>query len=439
MTIRKPGITKRFDGPTLPDTLSPLGGGGGGGASGMDDPLQPVFVSPRVIDQRAFDDLSSRLRALIEQAMERQQDLRGALERASSAAATIKAGEIAQQTSMDVAARAIARVEERVLDAERILEKATGVNSAVEDFDRRSLVIIEDKLAVLTERMEQAERASAERAAVVQRGLSEATAALQQRVAGLQVDAQEILAPNLAVLDAACARAAELVGRVVGSDDILPGSLADLVIRGESVRSAASAAEERLVVLRQQASSAATDLDAGVARANTAADELDKHRDRIASEASLAADAAQRALADVQPQVEAAAGELRALIAESREAHATSAMALRVTEGALERLSQTLASLEPWTNLVVPATDGRDEPVELPEPLRRLIDAVRVELRQDLVRIGDALRLAAVRADRALGEVDSIGADATLSEPASGVTRPMGRPIIVARPILAKL
>jgi hypothetical protein len=437
MTIRKPGVIRRTDGPTLPEFPTSAGGTDRAGGSPLaDDPLQPVFVSPRVVDQRAFDDLSGRLRLLIDQAVDRQQELRASLERAAATAEGFKAAELSQQTSLEVAGRAVVRVEERVREAERLLDRTAQIAEATDEFSRRADEIIAQKLAAFDEAVALKLAELERRSSAVEARLAEASATLERKLDAVRDDADNILTPNIAVLNAACDRAARVLGRSE-TGELTPDSLADVVSRAEAVQKSTAGAASDLREIADRAEKTRVTMGDWINTMTDLVDKLDKERNAIATHASRMIDEADEALKSaetrvqrlatsgdealeaIRPRLDEATSELRGLIEESKDTHKTSAMALRVTESALDRLRDLLATLEPWKSLVT--STGETDPRALPAPLQKLLDAVRDELRQDLGRIGEALRVAAARTESA---VDDAHAEVVVRGLPKGVTTP---------------
>jgi hypothetical protein len=92
---------------------------------------RPVLLSPRVLDQRAFDDLSARLGVLLERAGVERDALEAAGERAMAAAACLREAEASHQQTLHLASMALERINEQVARAAEIMERIEARSPAI--------------------------------------------------------------------------------------------------------------------------------------------------------------------------------------------------------------------------------------------------------------------------------------------------------------------
>jgi hypothetical protein len=116
----------------------------------------------------------------------------------------------------------------------------------------------------------------------------------------------------------------------------------------------------------------------------------------------------EEALSQVQPGIEAVKSELGQLVAQAHQLQGDASLAVRVGESTLSQLREVVAHLSPWQHVVIAqGADGSSQDASnLPEPMRRIVESVRVEMRRELGSIAAALRSAADRAESIDGRLD---------------------------------
>jgi len=329
-----------------------------------------VFLSPRVVDARAFDDLAGRLRTLVDQAGEQAAVLQGAMANTEQLGARVREIEAAQQHNMELAARALQSLEQRAAKAGQMLEAALRAAEATREFEANA-------------------------AAMIDRQAAELRARLERVVREVQVSASD----SLSRLEIALERA----DAVVGTPET-PGSLSGHIERAEAAREEAAIATGQFDALRRQADSAQRSLAQGVE----------------------AVDSCARRLADARATVLEQAEQAARSIRETSAARADVAQSILEAEAAAERVRGLIAVLEPWRPFLE-AEGG--EPARMPPAIEGIIQTVRSELQVDLSMIAGALRTAAAKADRAAERVaapaPAIVADPTQPDAAS-------KPVVVS-------
>jgi len=183
----------------------------------------------------------------------------------------------------------------------------------------------------------------------------------------------------------------------------------------------AAFAQKQLDAVRQQADHARSilgeslnDMCTMIDRLTERADDLrreSEHAKAVASEVSSDIDqrasavkgGVERALAEAREQAKTIDTEVSRLIEQGKQTQQTTALAMRVAETTIGQLRAVITQLEPWQGLVAsrPGENADDTLAALPEPVRRVIEHTRVELKRDLGSVASALRHLAASADEA--------------------------------------
>lgn len=103
--------------------------------SGVKAPEQvasEIFLSPRVIDQRSFEELSTLLRGLVKDAASQGRTLINTTGEVKSISQQLREATKELQTRVETAVRVVPTLDQRVAKAEQVLEKATGELAARE-------------------------------------------------------------------------------------------------------------------------------------------------------------------------------------------------------------------------------------------------------------------------------------------------------------------
>jgi hypothetical protein len=206
-----------------------------------------VFLSPRVVDRKAYGELAGELRGLIDRASDERSVLVDALDQAQSTARSVRESESAQQANLTLAAKALKGLDDRIAKAAKLLENAERIIERADSLDTRADDIIRGKVVALEARLDSAQAAAAARIEALEQRLQASTREFEQRVDNLRRDADQVITPNISALNEACNRATGIIGRAASGAAIdTPGSLTDLVRRGETINASAENALRRL-------------------------------------------------------------------------------------------------------------------------------------------------------------------------------------------------
>jgi predicted nucleic acid-binding Zn-ribbon protein len=405
--------------------------------------VESVFLSPRVVDRKAFGELSGELRGLVERAAAERGVIAATLEQALLAAKTAKDAENNQAGNLALAAKALKGLDERIARANKLVEDAGSAAKNLDELEQRAEQMLQSKLAALEAHAQAAQAATQARIEALEQRIQASSREIEQRVDALRRDAGSLVGQNLSALQQTVTRAEGLLGG--------PGALKDLVSRGEGVQQGAESAIRRLEDAQAIAKTSRDTMSGLLDELATMMGRVDAQRESLASEADRVKDAckqagqaidqrllaaqgialnvgddarraADAAMLEIKPRIEAAAqqvaaaatdtsavlndaksaqNELKSLIAKTHDAHNTTGISLRLIEKSAGEVSTLLAALEPWKKLM----ESGDQ-VELPTPVRGLLETIRGELKQELSGIATALRLAASSAERTAGAID---------------------------------
>jgi chromosome segregation ATPase len=438
-----------------------------------------VFLSPRVIDRRAYSEMSAELRDLVDRSASERASLAAALDQASRCAQDIRQREQSQNTNIELAARGLKTLDERLARVESLLARAEEQSAVFEQLESHAGSLIDAKINILEARLDAVQAAATAKTEALEERVRRASRELEQRIESIRSDAESIAGPAQQALSDVCKRAADLAGREPGmGGPPARNSLGDMVERAESlageverVTKTLHDGSQRLEASRRIADEIdarqreierqATELNAGLERSleDVRTDVAAQHaalegltsrakeslaeqqqiiernaeivRSRLAqqqmemvSRAQTAIDQAQASLqalearaAETRGQSDAVLSELRAMLQQAADAHSTTELAIKILSSTMDQARATTAKLEPWRSVF----EGNGQ---LPEPIRRLIESVRGELRTELSSIAGALRSAAERAERVGRTIDA-------EPPASAP--PTGNPLIAGR------
>lgn len=437
----------------------PLGGGTGGHGRVETRPeavVESVFLSPRVVDRKAFGEMSGELRGLVERAAAERNAIAGSLEQALGAVKHVRESEASQAGNLALAAKALKGLDERIAKATKLIESAEAAAAGVRELESQSERIIQDKLAALEARIQAAQAAAQARAEALEERLRSANRDIEQRIDALRRDAASMVGANVTALHEGVAKAEALTTG--------PNALKTLVERGETVRMSAESAMRRLEDVQTIAASSRETMSGLLSELASVMGRVDAQRETLGVEAdrvrtackeaganidqrllaaqgiamSVAEDArraADEAILEIKPRVEAAAREvadaatdatrvvgevhqsaeqLQGLIKQAYDAHNTSSISLRLIEKSTTQVQGLLKSLEPW-RVWMDGTPG----AQTPAPVQGLVDIVRRELRGELSQIATALRTAAMTAERTIDAVDAGGSERGLTPTAT--------------------
>ena len=383
---------------TRGSTLTPSNGSTGEGPEVV---VNGVFLSPRVVDRRAYGELAGELRDLVRGAAGERSAITSALDQAGRATQELRRQEQAQQGNIELAARALKAMDERAARIERLLAEATEQSRVFEKLEQHAGNLIDEKIGVLEARLGAVTSGATAQAEALEERVRRASRELEQRIENTRRDAQTIAGPASVALTLACERAASLAG----TGD---GSLGDLIERGERLSeqagnisrtledSTARVEKDRAAIREVEEIGQRVERNLEIVRSR-----LTQQQTECIARAQGAIDEAQRMAAQVSERAgeargegESAVAELRSVIQQSLDAHNTTALAIKVLGRSVEQAKGITERLEPWRGLIEGGSGG------LPEPIRAMIETVRGELRGELAGIAGALRGAADRAER---------------------------------------
>lgn len=416
-----------------------------------------IFVSPRVIDRRAYSELAGSLKDLVDEAGHHRAALTSVLDQTGRAMHEMRTREQSQQENLELAAMVIKRLEDRSVRIESLIERSTSVANNLEQLenklggmiDERCNQLFEQKLSSLEAKLDSICAGAAARVEALEERLKRATRELEQRIEAIRRDAQNIVAPVSDSLMLLCdqaheiidgspaslrpllSQARELQGEVQSSITILENAsrtaqngradleqwanmattrVGEIATRQQHLDDAAQSlvaqCEQAVESLRQRSIQTQNDSTARVQQSIDQAQGLMRDLEAKVTELKIAGDSARNqslgAIDAARSQAEQIARELTQTLTKASDASNTTGLALKLLERSSAQVNVLLNRLEPWQGLLENRQDA-----ETPEPIRRLIEGVRSELRRDLSTIADALRNAAGKADRAVQSIDA--------------------------------
>lgn len=383
--------------------------------------VQDIFLSPRVVDRQAFNDFSQSLRELIDQAAAGTEALRRSALEAEQAKASLKELIATQQMKLEQSTKMIALVDQKAQQTRKLIEGAGDPTARIEELRSRTDTLVQDRLAQLAQRVEDAVTAADARISSVSDRLAPLMKEADRRIATLngQLDAE--LAPSIAGLQHLCDRADVIIGRG-GPDGTSAGGLNDLVVRAERTKDEAAFALRQLDSVREQAEQARRMLGEAVTASLPLIDEVASVQGHLESTVARATELGRTTQADIVKELathrdtvaqaigqlgadsDRLAAQLTEAIDSAHQARRAATQAAGTGEEAAGHLTRLLDRLEPWHGVLL-APAG---PENLPLPLRDVLNAVRVELKRDLAGVASALRAVAERTEHVLETQESL-------------------------------
>jgi hypothetical protein len=241
--------------------------------------VSDVFVSPRVVDRRAYAELAGELRELIAQAAHERLALVAGMDQAGRASDDFRAREAAQAVNLDLCAKAIKRIDERAAKVESVLAQASDVGKLIATIEEKTGRILESKIQAMEARAAAIQAAATAHTQALEERLKRATRELEQRIEAIRRDAESIVSPSAERLTALCDRAARIVGREPGEPgggggSVADGSMLGLILRAEALAEKTAGAIDHMDRVRVQAEGEKTELDAWIAASRTRLDEV---------------------------------------------------------------------------------------------------------------------------------------------------------------------
>lgn len=324
------------------------------------------------------------LRELINEARKQQVSLAEVVREADLAVGSVRKAESDQQVNLELAAKALKGLDQKAAKAQKLLEQAVATATAFQKFEERAEAVVTEKLTRVETGLGAAHAAAEAR-----------LAAMEQRLAAMAVamDERERLLGQREEAMRRAEQAAEATGDLIARLDSLRERA-----RQEEASLAASCQTHRATLenMAGEVTRRAADAERRVAESQTAADALQQRLD-------AAVRAGGGGLEDLVARAELAAGKLERNVSHAGEANHTTALGLRVVETSMSQVRQLLTVLEPWQRVLL-TRPVPGQKIELPEAIRAVIDAARVEVRGELGKIAGALRAVADRTELAATE-----------------------------------
>jgi len=405
-----------------------------------------VFVSPRVVDETAFDGFAERLRQLIDGAGAQLSELGEALAEADDVRESIQQFSTRERERIERAAELAEAIDARASHIEELLERASEIAQINERFEFESTRVLGPKVSDLEKRMAQSLSAFTlqleQRADAQTKSIKQSLAKMSEGRESVQRQVEHLVLKSLNALQEQCDRAEHLIGRKFGAPDAegnprpTSGSLGDLIDRaGDLAERVADAqaelasCDERLDEVRKRAdeeiarardeaishTAAIKDRLDGAAEAaatfvdnaHEQADDLERRLEEAATRAAGAAECLERLTSDASASAErldARIDAARSLESAAKSARENCAQLEHASDRA-ERAASTIASvldrLEPWREVLLEP----GERATLPEPIVGLIRDIRRELSADLRELAGAMTRVADRAESNRAEV----------------------------------
>lgn len=345
------------------------------------------FLSPRVVDQAAFDHFASRLRQTGDRLAAEREGLRATMDDARAVLTEMREASVRQREQIELAAKLAKAVAQRATDIETAMSKAA-------DPSRWSGAIEEQLEKLVGEWSDRLEQTLRTRAAAVhqdaERKLLTLAASAQpvtDRLQGAVREAERLLSPERGPGLEDLAR--QIAEASAGSDRHI-----------RALTEAGDRAEDRARTLDQSLERSTALADQVVARQRS----LDAALREAIRACGASEDGMRQSLADAREREERLAALLaRADDARTELAGATSDLTrlgdkARASSGsilsAVERAERALAELAPWEAVLA----GDAAPNALPEPLARIAREFRAELADDLTKMASAMSMIAQRA-----------------------------------------
>ncbi len=353
-----------------------------------------IFLSPRVVDEAAFNDFAAALRELVGRAGEHVEPLRAGTEQAERTLAAIKESAGRQQARLDLALKTLAAIEERSLGVERSLQRAAELTSALNRFSDQAEHMVHAKLSEFATRVQAEAQSAAARIALLEERLARAEADLDKKVS----------------------RVVEMLGLGNVGGGAVKVDLPGLVRRGEALRADAEAAAGELASIKRQAEEARAQLAGSIDAAAARAAELRAQHESIegairesvtvcreADESLRTREASVRAALDVPMQelrarADEATETLRMTVEQSERACELGYQVLSRQVAAVTELRTLLSQLEPWRGIIGGSESGEGE---LPRPLVEIVETVRARVAAELGGLTAALASLAQGAEAA--------------------------------------
>lgn len=346
---------------------------------------ESVFLSPRVIDQSAFEEYSSRLRQMMDKLQSETAALRAAAHEGNAALAELKESGKRGKEQAELAGKLLRAVNQRASELEESMNKAADHARVAARFEAEADRVVASAVGAFQKKLDAK--------------LDEFVGELQRRAAASGVSAMA----RLSELEAATQRADRVLG-----DEASGTGLAGLSHRVLSSFAEARETEERLAAARQEADLASARLTTTLEGSLALVDQVAARQsalDQALREGIRACSVTERSLSERLAEARDVAGEAGAI---GDRLNICAADARRVVDQAetltrragttlgelrdiARQVSDASAKLEPWRKVLLEDCG----PDELPESIAHLVDQARHEIGNDLAKMASAMNLIA--------------------------------------------
>lgn len=278
--------------------------------------VSDVFVSPRVIDRRAYSELSSELRELIAHAASERLNLVSHLDQAGRASEDFRSREAAQAVNLDLCAKAIRRIDERAARVETVLSQASDVGKIIATIEEKTAHILESKLQSMEARAQAIQAAATAHTQALEERLKRATRELEQRIEAIRRDGDAIVGPSAEKLEGLCTRALLIMGNGAASTQTGPAdtSLAGLIARAEGIAEKTQGAIDHMDRVRTQAETEKAELDAWITRGHERLDEIQARWKQVDALSAELAGRSQTSIEELRSRLEKTASVIRSTL-----------------------------------------------------------------------------------------------------------------------------
>ena len=382
----------------------------------------PVMLSPRVVDENAFDDFAGRLRSLLDEAgaaAGQAQSTLTELRQLGSATSIARQKALIEAGAKLVKAveASTARLTNASSEADAVLAKIDAASAradeAIERMEARLQSQIDAQLASFDERVEERVAQVAARMESELQARVEGAANQLQRAAEIREDLDRVVSDATDNTLVALHRASEKAARLAGwdPDDIVEGqgvgqperdSLADLLLRAEAMQSSAKSAIEVMSTMHEDAERLVDSMRTGHDQTRDALLDLDREREHLESRLAEASIEAKRLVEDTSPildleeRARETAGRLAQLLVETRTIQGHEEGAAKRRDHAIGLAQDALASLEPWRDVCF-ASEEQAQHASLPPVLRVITERFQDNLARDIHAMAQAFSAIAKR------------------------------------------
>lgn len=331
-----------------------------------DRPDERVFVTPRVIDQNAFDELSGTLRRLIDQAEHAGKDLEVCVEKVGEAKRDQTKSTEQLQERLRLSARMLKAFQSQIARTESAIAELTSQ---------------EEKSHAIEQRVDEAVNSAQQR---IDAAVDAALERLEQRL-------HERIASALQEMDREIEERAEPARRVMEEIEAITPAAERLTEIAEQAECTVASMSHRVATLAVDLAERTDTVEPLIARTEAAAMQLDEQVQQTEQYVDALAERGKQVTERIESACEqsAVAGDELSKQIESAQ-FASRELAIDVE--ACEALETLLEQLKPWEAFVLDqderhATDAN----ALPEPAARLVEELRQRLDQDLAEFSSVL------------------------------------------------